>query len=377
MTNKMKILVLAVAVAAMPSISQADTIDTGIIKEGETKYHTVVKGDTLWDISETFFGDPFKWPDLWERNPAILNPHLIYPGDVVMITPDKIVIVSRGDDIPPPVVSDELTEVPDLKVKKLKAKKKKVKKLKPPPEPVQVAIVEPPPPAEVFHNPQIARHAFLSKEALSGSGRIASAEDSMKTMLSKGEKVFISFKDTESIKVGDQFTIFVNSGEVVHPVTNEVLGDRITIIGTLRITGTGKVVEGTIGDTFEEIQVGSRVMDFDPPRREAEIVATEEKIAGVVVAAADGRNMMSTDTLLFIDKGTDDGIVNGNVLVIYKDREPAPDPLDPTKIIELPPERIGSILVTDANEGISTALVMESIGAIYKAHKVATPAYLK
>lgn len=28
--------------------------------------YIVKKGDTLWDLSESFFNDPFFWPDLWE-----------------------------------------------------------------------------------------------------------------------------------------------------------------------------------------------------------------------------------------------------------------------------------------------------------------------
>ncbi|MBF0432290.1 MAG: LysM peptidoglycan-binding domain-containing protein, partial [Fibrobacteria bacterium] len=47
--------------------------------------HTVIKGDTLWDISATHRGDPFKWPDIWQLNPQIENPHLIYPGDEVTL----------------------------------------------------------------------------------------------------------------------------------------------------------------------------------------------------------------------------------------------------------------------------------------------------
>ncbi|MEZ9229462.1 LysM peptidoglycan-binding domain-containing protein [Vibrio amylolyticus] len=51
------------------------------IKEGAPKTYTVVKGDTLWDISELYLDSPWLWPKLWKNNPDINNPHLIYPGD--------------------------------------------------------------------------------------------------------------------------------------------------------------------------------------------------------------------------------------------------------------------------------------------------------
>jgi len=47
--------------------------------------HTIVKGDTLWDLAAHYLGDPFLWPQIWERNPYIKDSHWIYPGDPVVV----------------------------------------------------------------------------------------------------------------------------------------------------------------------------------------------------------------------------------------------------------------------------------------------------
>ncbi len=57
-----------------------------VLKEGAPSTYVVKKGDTLWDISALFLDSPWLWPRLWQVNPEIENPHLIYPGDKLTLT---------------------------------------------------------------------------------------------------------------------------------------------------------------------------------------------------------------------------------------------------------------------------------------------------
>ena len=55
------------------------------LREDHPSTYTVVKGDTLWDISARFLTKPWLWPEIWQANPQVQNPHLIYPGDTLSL----------------------------------------------------------------------------------------------------------------------------------------------------------------------------------------------------------------------------------------------------------------------------------------------------
>lgn len=63
-----------------------DNISKSEAASDESVAYTVKDGDTFWDLAFEFVGDPYQWPDIWEGNPHIKNPNLIYPGDLVMIS---------------------------------------------------------------------------------------------------------------------------------------------------------------------------------------------------------------------------------------------------------------------------------------------------
>ncbi len=71
------------AFLSLASISIADTVT---LNPDRPDQYVVQKGDTLWDISARFLQEPWYWPTIWQGNPQIEDPHLIYPGDVISLT---------------------------------------------------------------------------------------------------------------------------------------------------------------------------------------------------------------------------------------------------------------------------------------------------
>ena len=73
------------AVAAATLFTLAGGVIAAELREGHPSTYVVQKGDTLWDIAGRFLGKPWLWPEIWQANPQVENPHLIFPGDVLSL----------------------------------------------------------------------------------------------------------------------------------------------------------------------------------------------------------------------------------------------------------------------------------------------------
>jgi two-component SAPR family response regulator/nucleoid-associated protein YgaU len=113
----------AVVVVPAPSTPAATTrVDAVALKpvgtitvliNGQPHQHTVVKGESLWRIAETYLGDANRWPEIWDLNKGKYWPHvsgrttfhdpdLIFPGWVLSLPADATAPPETDLVDPPP-----------------------------------------------------------------------------------------------------------------------------------------------------------------------------------------------------------------------------------------------------------------------------------
>jgi hypothetical protein len=232
-------------------------------KETEGVY-TIKQGDTLWDISSKFLKDPFLWPKLWQRNPYITNPHWIYPGQPIRLSP----LEELKKEEPKKVVVEEK---PKEVVKE--PKEPEVKKVEPPPiiekKPEVVAEVKPveekPP---VF--PEIRSAGFMSDIEYPGIGIVLESKEG-KNLMSSGDIVYLAFKTSEPILIGNKYTIFRASEAIRHPVTQKKVGIKYNIIGNVQIIDQyGNFFTAKVIETFDGIFRGDMIQPYLKEKMEVE-----------------------------------------------------------------------------------------------------------
>lgn len=327
----------------------------GAPKSEEPFIYTIVPHDTLWDISEKFLKNPFKWPKIWKLNPYIKNPDLIYPGNVVKILPDGTIVIGKKVDL------EKLPVVP------VEPGAERTVVLEP-----AAGAVAPAPKAPVptMASDAIERTGFISREELELSGAIMESKED-RLYSSEGDRIYVSFKNAEDVKTGDRFTVFRVGPAIKHPVTKRDLGYTYDILGHLTVTEKGSVVEARIDDSYKEIETGDKLRPYVEPVREVEITESGSEASGYIVASLEGRENLGAGDIAYIDLGSSSGVKEGNVMRIFRRDKKVTDPMN-GKTVELPPVELGTLVVVKAGEKTSSCVVVDSLKTIVRGDSVST-----
>jgi hypothetical protein len=263
-----------------PSVTLGDEQVTGP--------HVVKKGDTLWAICEHYFQNAYQWPRIWSYNPQIQNPHWIEIGDQVQLQPSGAGGATGGSGGGP---ADPMATRPSQSSGRLVDARRRV------------------PQSTVF----LREEGFVQNEAVDTWGEITGAPED-KMFLMDTDDVYVRVAPEKDVRVGQELTVF-------RPVRSAGDGKIVQIQGTVRVSSYNardRVARGRVIETLDVIERGARLgniprrFEIVPPvRDEADLDA---KVLGSVVS----HQLYGQYQVVYLDKGADDGLRPGNLLLAMR-----------------------------------------------------------
>jgi len=322
--------------------------------------YTVVKGDTLWDISGKFLQDPWFWPEIWQVNPQIDNPHLIYPGDVISLVyvgGRPQLRLERGGEVaalPPGTPTDRLS--PHVRV-----------------EPLGQAITTIPYEAIA---PFLSRPTVLSRDEVDAAPYILAMRN-QHLVAGQGQSVYARSSDT--LPNGASYAVYHVGEPYRDPDNNNVIGYEALYVGQGQIVHEGDPAKLLLTESRREVLAGDRLLpvETDMPLNFYPSAPSTE-VEGRIVAVLDGVSRIGQYNIVVLNRGASAGLEQGHVLEVYQAGDVVYDRYSTEhwpgiRRVHLPEEHAGLVLVFRVLEDISYALVTEATNEIRVADVVRNP----
>ncbi len=262
------------------------------IGEGQA-YHIVVKGDTLWDISGRYLGNPYLWPQIWEANGYVKKARLIYPGDPIFLP--TVQMADAG-------VTTETTQTTTTKTVEILGT----------PEWLDMDAL-----INVASADTVRYAGYISASIEDESLKVKSLELENGTPIERmtaatREYLYLNRGASSGIKAGDLYVINRRAREIKHPITGKKVGYRIDTTGVARIV---LVAESSSRAVVESSGRDIRPGDYLRPFTEVESPLVKRR---VVVEGGDlsMEGARSTGYVVDID---DDGITAANGITVGVD----------------------------------------------------------
>jgi len=313
--------------------------------------HTVVKGDTLWDIAGTFLDKPWCWPQVWGMNrDEIANPHWIYPGQVIWF--DRVAgrlrlgnkVGVRSDD---GSAGGTLKLTPQLRTEGLGRDAVKS---------IPSGAIE----------PFLTQPLIIEGDELKDAPRIIATTENH-VFIGKDDKAYVR----GNLKGGTSFQVFRPGKPLLDPVTKRVVAQEAFYLGTLKLTK--EAAPGTDVHTFvvasakEEMGVGDQLMQMPPtPMQNYVPHPPAAQVDARVLAVYNGVTHAGQNQVVSINRGKLDGLDIGAVLQLYHVGQTVTDPGASkgwhnlgNPQVKLPDEQIGSLFIFRVFNHVSYGLIMQ------------------
>ena len=337
--------------------------------------YTVLKGDTLWEISGKFLNHPWQWPELWSNNSQIKNPNLIYPGDTIYFSivngRPQLSLSGNEQHAQYPTDSTCVLSEEDVKNGRTEFAVSEDGKLLPC---IRETLIKQA--IELIPAESIAQ--FLTSPKVVAENELNSAPYVVEIA---GEHIVAGAGDRIYVRTITQpgnlsYTVYRAGNAYVSPETGEILGYEAKFIAETTLQQTGDPATLLITKSDSEIRKGDRVM----PKIEEEVTLNyfprppEKIIHGSIISVLGGVSQIGLYNVVIIDKGTKDSILTGHELAIYQKGNSINDPYSAIKndVVKLPDEIAGTLMVFRPFERVSYALVMKATRALHILDKVQT-----
>ena len=358
---------LTVATYAAAAEWRGDHPDTYVVK----------RGDTLWDISARFLKKPWLWPEIWQANPQIKNPHLIYPGDVISLAYLDRLAVQPG----PRTEARPINAIPLDQVEAFLKDLRVVDDFKPLPYVVsleeerlrgsqgQVAYIRGLAGAQPGQRYVIVRptQRYTQTRRMSNGQYLPFKED----LDFRGKRLLTETADLET----GWTQMVLSEGPL------ELLGYELARINVGTIT-RGEVADVEVStllidEAGREVRPGDRLIPVDATGYDLQFFPHAPKTAlpegkAQVLAVADTHNFGGPRDVIAISAGARDGIDNGTVFSIWRNGGKVIDKVEygldrsyssvpKSERVQLPDEFAGHVMVFRTFDKMSYGLVMEGI----------------
>lgn len=284
----------------------------------DTNVYLIQKGDTLWDLSQKFLGDPYLWPQIWKENSYIKDPHWIYPEDPLAIGKVKVIAPTPVEPTAKPV-KQAIKEFPKPEPKPAPVVEKKE------PAPTKEAKIR-----DLAYKTDMECAPFImettDKEAVLEHMAVLKAAEEDIQEYGTDDVLYLSGGSSNGLKAGDEYLVVHRLDVVKDPVTNKMVGIGYVRAGLIKIllchenTSTGILTSACrtvyAGDLVikHELEPIPVTIGYKPYPRYGEAI-TGDKACFLMVA--DEQVDVGEDSESIISMGSAEGVAPGDIFVIY------------------------------------------------------------